>query len=112
VVILDLARNPAFALKGEPLAGGLALVEPEPGMLIAFNAAPGTIPPAAEGAYGSYAQALAEMMREGGLPLEAMFERVRLRVSEATAGAQLPWHAANGVPAFLSFERAADAPAS
>jgi hypothetical protein len=32
-------------------------------MLIAFNAAPGTIAPAAEGAYGPYAKALAEMMR-------------------------------------------------
>ena len=32
--------NP-FAKAGPPLAGGLALVEPEPGLLIAFNAAPG-----------------------------------------------------------------------
>jgi uncharacterized caspase-like protein len=66
IVVLDLARSHPFA-PNEPLAGGLALVEPEPGMLIAFNAAPGTIAPAAEGAYGPYAKALAEMMREGGL---------------------------------------------
>ena len=61
IVVLDPRSHP-FALSGEP-AGGLALVEPEPGMLIAFNAAPGTIAPAAQGAYGTYAQALAEMMR-------------------------------------------------
>jgi uncharacterized caspase-like protein len=88
IVVLDLARSHPFALSGEPVAGGLALVEPEPGMLIAFNAAPGTIAPAAQGAYGTYAQALAEMMREGGLPLEAVFDRVRLRVSDGTQGAQ------------------------
>jgi uncharacterized caspase-like protein len=89
IIVLDLACSHPFA-PNEPLAGGLALVEPEPGMLIAFNAAPGTIAPAAEGAYGPYAKALAEMMREGGLPLNELFDRVRLRVSDATQGAQLP----------------------
>src|SRR5262249_23360333 len=92
-----------------PLAGGLALVEPEPGMLIAFNAAPGTIAPAAEGAYGPYAKALAEMVREGGLPLNELFDHVRLRVSDATQGAQVPWHASNVVASFVFFERTADA---
>jgi len=45
-------------------------------------AAPGTIAPDGAGPYGPYAQALAEMMREGGLPLVQLFERVRLRVNE------------------------------
>jgi len=111
IVVLDLARNHPFA-PNEPLAGGLALVEPEPGMLIAFNAAPGTIAPAAEGAYGPYAKALAEMMREGGLPLNELFDHVRLRVSDATQGAQVPWHASNVVASFVFFERTADAPPS
>jgi len=39
---MGLAPNP-FAKSGAPLAGGLALVEPDPGTLIAFNAAPGTV---------------------------------------------------------------------
>ena len=108
IVVLDLARNHPFA-PNEPLAGGLALVEPEPGMLIAFNAAPGTIAPAAEGAYGPYAKALAEMMREGGLPLNELLDHVRLRVSDATQGAQVPWHASNVAAAFVFFERTADA---
>ena len=38
-------------------------------MLIAFNAAPGTVAPAEQGPYGAYAQSLAEMIRTGGLPL-------------------------------------------
>ena len=108
IVVLDLARNHPFALKGEPLAGGLALVEPEPGMLIAFNAAPGTIPPAAEGAYSSYAKALAEMIREGGMPPDQLFDRVRLRVSDVTQGAEVPWHASNAVGSFVFFERMAE----
>jgi uncharacterized caspase-like protein len=110
IVVFDLARNHPFTSQGAPLAGGLALVEPEPGMVIAFNAAPGTIASAAEGAYAPYAKALAEMIREGGLPLEDLFARVRLRVSDATQGAQVPWHASNGPASFVFFEHTADAP--
>src|SRR6476660_2855478 len=40
IVVLDLARDHPLTLQGEPLGGGLALVEPNSGMLIAFNAAP------------------------------------------------------------------------
>src|SRR6478609_7026211 len=39
IVVLDAARANPFAKSGKPLAGGLALAEPEPGTLIAFNAA-------------------------------------------------------------------------
>src|SRR2546429_2824916 len=93
IVVLDAARANPFAKSGPPLAGGLALVEPEPGVLIAFNAAPGTVAPEGQGPYGPYAQALAEMMREGGLPLASVFDRARLRVNDVTKGAEVPWHA-------------------
>ena len=110
IVVLDAARPNSFASSGAPLAGGLALMEPEPGMLIAFNAAPGTVAANAQGDYGPYAQALAEMMREGGLPLTEVFDRVRLRVNDATKGAEVPWHASKVQSQFVFFERAPDAP--
>src|SRR5262245_52463286 len=78
IVVLDAARANPFARSGAPLAGGLALTDPEPGMLIAFNATAGTVAPEEPGPYGAYAQALAEMMRDGGLALNDVFERVRL----------------------------------
>src|SRR3954465_14674862 len=57
VVVLDAARQQPFVEgAGEPIAGGLALIEPEARMLIAFNAAPGTIAAAEQGPYGAYAQ--------------------------------------------------------
>jgi uncharacterized caspase-like protein len=112
IVILDAARRSPFAISGAPLAGGLALVEPSPGTLVAFNAAPGTIAPDEDGPYGAYAQALAEMMREGGLALPQVFERARLRVSDMTKGAQLPWFSSRLDTAFLFFERSPDAPAA
>ena len=64
---------------------------PMPNMLIAFNAAPGTVAPEEPGPYGIYAQSLAEMIRTGGLSLPEVFDRVRLRVNETSKGAQVPW---------------------
>ena len=110
VVVLDAARANPFARSGQPLAGGLALVDPEPGLLVAFNAAPGTVAPEGQGPYGPYAQALAEMLREGGLPLAGAFDRTRLRVNDLTKGAEVPWHASKIQTAVVFFERAADAP--
>ena len=110
IVVLDAARPQPFIEGGQPIAGGLALVEPEPHMLIAFNAAPGTVAPVEQGSYGAYAQSLAEMIRTGGLPLPELFDRVRLRVNEATKGAQVPWHAHKLDSNFVFFDRAPDAP--
>src|SRR5579871_4249272 len=56
IVVLDSAGPQPFIEGGNPIAGGLALVEPSPNMLIAFNAAPGTVAPPETGNYGVYAQ--------------------------------------------------------
>src|SRR6516225_8311618 len=110
VVVLDAARQQPFIEGGNPIASGLALVDPSPNTLIAFNAAPGTVAPGEPGSYGAYAQALAEMIRTGGLPLPDVFDRVRLRVSENTKGGQIPWDAQKIQVPFTFFDRAADAP--
>jgi hypothetical protein len=91
IVVLDAARQNPFARGGRPLAGGLALVEPQPGLTIAFNAAPGTVGPDEPGA------------------LDDMFARIRLRVSAQTQGAEVPWYAARLDGPFFMTERTADA---
>jgi uncharacterized caspase-like protein len=111
IVVLDAARQQPFIEGGQPIASGLALVEPDPRMLIAFNAAPGTVAPNEQGNYGIYAQSLAEMIRTGGLPLPEVFSRLRLRVNETSKGAQVPWHAEKIDAQFMFFDRAPDAPA-
>ncbi|MBR0795187.1 caspase family protein [Bradyrhizobium jicamae] len=110
VIVLDAARSNSFAKDSQPLAGGLALVDPDPKMLIAFNSAPGTVAPDGAPPYGPYAQALAEMIRTGGLSLPDVFDRVRLRVNEMTKGAQIPWDAQKIDAPFVFFERKPDAP--
>jgi uncharacterized caspase-like protein len=109
-IILDAARRSPFTVPDKPLAGGLALTEAEPGSLIAFNAAPGTVGPDEKGPYGAYAQAAVEMIREGGLKPGPLFDRIRLRVDEMTKGAEVPWHADRTGDSVVFFERAPDAP--
>jgi uncharacterized caspase-like protein len=111
IVVLDAARQQPFIEGGQPIASGLALVEPDAHMLIAFNAAPGTVAPVEPGPYGAYAQSLAEMIRTGGLSLPEVFNRLRLRVNDASKGAQVPWDAEKIDAQFMFFDRAPDAPA-
>ena len=108
IFVLDAARQQPF-VDGQ-IASGLALVDADPHMLIAFNAAPGTVAPPEPGPYGVYAQSLAEMIRTGGLPLPEVFNRVRLRVNEATKGALVPWDVQKIDAPFMFFDRAPDAP--
>ena len=112
IVVLDAARANPFVQSSQPLAGGLALVDPDANQLIAFNAAPGTVAPQEAGPYGSYAHALAEMIRVGGLPLDDVFDRTRLRVSDLTKGAQISWDASKFRNALTFFDRGPDAPAT
>lgn len=112
IVVVDAARANPFAQSNQPLAGGLTLVEPDAHQLIAFNAAPGTVAPPEAGPYGSYAHALAEMIRVGGLSLDDVFDRTRLRVSDLTKGAEISWNASKFDSAFAFFDRGPDAPAA
>ncbi|THD48582.1 MAG: hypothetical protein E7774_02805 [Bradyrhizobium sp.] len=111
IVVLDAARAGPYAAEGPPLAGGLALVEPDEGELIAFNAAPGAVAGDEPGPYGAYAHALAGAMRQGGVPIEDALAQVRVRVNAETGGGQLPWSASKLAVPYYVFELAGDAPA-
>ncbi len=50
------------------------------------------------------------MIAAGGLALDDVFTRVRLRVSEVTNGAEVPWYASRIDGPFFFTERVADAP--
>jgi uncharacterized caspase-like protein len=109
-LIMDGARASPFLLSSRPPASGFAWMEPEANVLLAFNAAPGTVVRDGTEVYGAYARALAEMIGQGGLGPEDLFDRVRLRVTELTGGAQVPWDAANIRTRFKFSEPGTDAP--
>ena len=104
IVMVDAAREYPLSTSLQPIASGLALVEPPAGFLVAFSAAPNTVAPEAQPPYGPYATAFVEVMREPGLPVEEVFAAVRLRVHEQTQGQQTPWHDSNLQAPFVFFE--------
>lgn len=107
VIVADMARDYPLGATGEPMARGLALMEPPAGFLMAFSSAPNMAAADGQGPYGAYATALAEMIRQPGMPLDEVFDRTRLRTHEATNGLQIPWHSANlGNSSFAFFEQA------
>ena len=110
IIVLDAARANPYAAQGSPLAPGLALVDPERGELIAFNAAPGTLAGDEEGPYGVYAKTLAGAIRQGGVDIAQAFDQTRVLVNTETQGALLPWSASKLDGPFYVFERAAEAP--
>src|SRR5258708_30030379 len=110
IVILDAARRNRFPGGNQPGGGGLAVVEPMRSMAIAFNAAPGTVAPDEQGPYGAYATSLTEMIAAGSLGLDDLFARLRLRVSDLTQGAEIPWYASQIDGPFFMTELAAGAP--
>ena len=110
IVVLDAARANPYADQGSPLAPGLALVDPEPGELIAFNAAPGTLAGDEQGPYGVYGKTLAGAIRQGGVDIAQAFDQTRVSVNAETQGALVPWSASKLGGPFYVFERDADAP--
>ncbi|MGO8738821.1 caspase family protein [Rhodoblastus sp.] len=110
IVVLDAARTNSFARSGDPLAGGLALAEPEAGELFAFNAAPGAVGPIERGPYGAYALALARALRQPGLPIDQAFDQTRMRVAQETGGASIPWDRSKLIAPPALFARAPGAP--
>ena len=110
IIVLDAARANPYATQGSPLAPGLALVDPEPGELIAFNAAPGTLAGDEQGPYGVFGKTLAGAMRQGGVDVVEVFDQTRVTVNQEAQGALLPWSASKLTEPYYIFERAADAP--
>jgi uncharacterized caspase-like protein len=110
IIVLDAARANPYASQGSPLAPGLALVDPEPGQLVAYNAAPGTLAGDEQGPYGVFGKTLAGAMRQGGVDVVEVFDQTRVTVNQLTQGALLPWSAAKLTEPYYIFERAADAP--
>ncbi len=110
IVVLDAGRSNAFARSDDQFSGGLAMVDPPPGELFAFNAAPGAVGPVERGPYGVYALALAQALREPGLPIDQAFDQARMRVAQETRGASIPWDVSKLTAPPALFARATSAP--
>jgi uncharacterized caspase-like protein len=91
LVIVDACRNNPFGKRFNVASQGLAQVDAQPGTLIAFSTAPGSVAADGAGRNGLYTRHLLEQMRKPGAPVEETFKMVRAAVRKDSAGRQIPW---------------------
>jgi tetratricopeptide (TPR) repeat protein len=99
ILILDACRdNPYRSVRGA--GGGLAAMQAGKSTYIAFATAPGrTADDNASGKNGLFTGALLEALRQPGLTLDQVFNRVRASVSSSRSE-QVPWSASSVVGEF------------
>lgn len=91
IVVLDACRNNPFRAT-RSTGGGLAAMNTGKGTLIAFATSPGrTADDNAGGTNGLFTSHLVRALREPGLSLDQVFNRVRERVYMESGERQLPW---------------------
>lgn len=95
IVVLDACRNNPFERKFRSVGGGLAQMDAPRGSLIAYATAPGKVAADGEGRNGLYTRELLRHIQTPGLPLEAVFKRVRNGVMQGSGEAQTPWEASS-----------------
>ena len=98
LVILDACRNNPFSgrmkrsgVAGRSLGRGLASVEPESGVLVAYAARDGTTALDGDASNSPYAEALLKHIAEPGLEINLLFRRVRDDVFTKTGRQQEPY---------------------
>jgi len=98
LVILDACRNNPFVAKmhstgrsTRSISPGLAPIEPESGVLVAYSARDGTTAVDGDGPNSPFAQALVQYLPEPGLEIGLLFRKVRDAVYERTSRRQEPF---------------------
>lgn len=117
VVILDACRNAPVIIgtrtrklgSTRSLAAGFVSTPAPSGTMIAFSTAPDSVAFDGKSANGPYARNLVAHMRTPGLPVEQLFKRVRVAVSEETGHQQVPWESSSLVGDFC-FKTVGSAP--
>ncbi len=95
MVILDACRNNPFERRFRSTGGGLAQINAPEGTLIAYATAPGKVAADGEGGNGLYTQEFLKALATPGLKVEDVFKQVRINVSRASDGQQIPWEASS-----------------
>ena len=96
LVVLDACRDNPFQPE-TPIRYrsfnnlGLAPVQAPVGTVLAYSTSPGQLAADGQAAHSVYTAALADVMLEPGLSIEAMFKKVGVQVRNKTQDDQIPW---------------------
>jgi uncharacterized caspase-like protein len=97
LVILDACRENLFLAKmasagtTRSIGRGLARIEPEAGVVVAYSAKDGQVAQDGDGANSPFAESLLKHLDEPGLEINMLFRRVHDDVKNATSGQQSPF---------------------
>ncbi|PKN76455.1 MAG: hypothetical protein CVU52_04740, partial [Deltaproteobacteria bacterium HGW-Deltaproteobacteria-10] len=92
IIILDACRDNPFHQQFRSVSRGLAIVGSAPkGSYISYSTSPGQVALDGDGRNSPFAAALIQYMKEPGWTIEQVFKNVRHRLSQDTAGKQVPW---------------------
>jgi tetratricopeptide (TPR) repeat protein len=98
LVVLDACRNNPFVSRMVRSSGatrsigrGLAAIEPEGGVLVAYSAKHGTTAEDGRGGNSPFAEAMLANLEQPGLEINFLFRRVRDQVLASTNGRQEPF---------------------
>lgn len=97
IVFLDACRNNPFARSFRSSSNGLAMMNAPAGTFIAYATAPGDVASdgTASAGNGLYTQQLLRFLNQPGLPIEQMHKQVRIAVTAASNGDQVPWESSS-----------------
>ncbi len=103
LVILDACSNNPFAAIDKSIGHGLAIVDAPKGSIVSYSTAPGATALDGSGDHSPFTEALIDIARTPGLPVEQTFKKVRLAVNKVTGGEQTPWESSSLVSDFAFF---------
>jgi uncharacterized caspase-like protein len=100
IVILDACRDNPFSRSLRSQQRGLASIDAPRGLLIAYATAPGKTAQDGTERNGLYTSQLLKILQQPNLKVEDVFKRVRVAVTNASNGEQLPWESSSLVGDF------------
>jgi hypothetical protein len=106
IIMLDACRNNPFPTLNQTAGRGLAIVDTKagaPGSFISYSTSPGAEAEDGAGADSPYTTAVLSVAKQPNLPIEEAFKRVRIAVSQATDGRQIPWESSSLTTEFKFF---------
>ena len=104
IIVLDACRNNPFDEAGlRGMGGGLAEMKAPEGTLISYATQPGAVARDGAGQDSPFTLALVDAIRQPGLDIFRLFNRVGLEVKKTTNGQQQPWLSASPIEGEFSF---------